>query len=159
MANIKSLFLPLRDVLINSDSLITRSWQVFFRDLTKVINSLGIEQSFTLLNNQTTSQFITGLSFDSEKDKCIFCDYLIQRITSSSELIEAGLLRIVYLSSSNTWNLSVVGSSGPHSSGVTFSITTDGKIKYTSTNVGGTPVLFKLSTRSRVMSGVNLVWS
>lgn len=155
MAILTSVKIPYLEQVAGADGLIVRSWQLFFRALLNLVEPLGAEKTFDLLNNQSTVVYIKGFNFESKKETQAFVDYNIQRTTSTSELVESGVLRVVYMPKTEVWAISVVGTSGPDSSGVTFTITSDGYVQYTSTNVGGTPITFKVSTRSRTLSGKN----
>lgn len=155
MASSKSLKAPFNDEITDKSSIITRTWQDFISLLIKNLDPLGVEKSFTLLNNQSTAAFIEGLVFDSTKVRMAFIDFNIQRTTDLDEYNESGMLKITYRPEVGLWRLDVINDSTPDDSGVTFSITSDGRIKYTSTNYGTTTSVFKLSVRARTLSGRN----
>lgn len=155
MAIPRSLRAPYLEELIDDKNIITRAWQEFFRLLLNIIEPLGVEKSFTLLNNQASSVFIEGFRFDSTQVRQAFIDYNIQRTTNLDEFNESGLFKITYRPQVNLWQLEMINQNTPDDSGVTFSIDADGRIKYTSTNYGTTTSVFTLSVRARALSGKN----
>lgn len=157
MAKQTTLNIPNLEQVVDDKGMLTRVWQTVFRYLQNVIDPLGVEKTFEILNNKASATNIDGLIFDSSKVSQVFIDYVIQRITSSTELVESGVLRAVYLPTSETWSLVTVGTTGPNVSGVSFTIDSTGRIKYISTNVAGTPVTSTLSIRARTLSGKNFL--
>lgn len=155
MAKQTTLNIPNLEQVVDDKGMLTRIWQTVFRYLQNTLDPLGVEKTFEILNNQASATNIDGLIFDSSRVSQIFIDYVIQRITTTTELVESGVLRAVYLPTSLTWSLVTVGTTGPSVSGVTFTIDATGRIKYTSTNVGGTPITSTLSIRARTLSGKN----
>lgn len=237
---LRTLLPPFRDKFIDENSNLTQSWFFFFKDLVNFVNPLGQEKTFDLLNNISTATLIPGFAFDKATEKCVFVDYLIQRVTTgtgATELISGGFLILVYKKASDSWEIqynsiqssgvftaattdvctrayhgfklgdqvqvSSTGSlpsglntsvnyfvmpltfdtfklalslsdaqngiavditsvgSGIHTlypnPGLQFSITTDGKVKYTTSNITGTPSISKLTIRPRTLSGANFV--
>ncbi len=157
MAKQTTLIVPYLEQVLDASGMLTRIWQNLFRYLQNTIDPLGVEKTFSIENNKAVATNIDGLIFDSSKVSQVFIDYVIQRITSSTELVESGVLRAVYLPTSLTWSLVTVGTTGPSVSGVTFTIDATGRIKYTSTNIAGTPVTSTLSIRARTLSGKNFL--
>lgn len=157
MAKQTTLIVPYLEQVVDSAGMLTRVWQNLFRYLQNTIDPLGVEKTFEIENNKATATNIEGFIFDSSKVSQVFIDYVIQRITSSTELVESGVLRAVYLPTSLTWSLVTVGTTGPSVSGVTLSIDSTGRIKYTSTNIGGTQKTSTLSIRARTLSGKNFL--
>lgn len=157
MAKQTTLNIPNLEQVVDDKGMLTRIWQTVFRYLQNTLDPLGVEKTFIIENNKASVTNIDGLIFDSSKVSQVFIDYVIQRITSSTELVESGVLRAVYLPTSLTWSLVTVGTTGPSVSGVTFTIDATGRIKYTSTNIAGTPITSTLSIRARTLSGKNFL--
>lgn len=155
MISLKSLIAPFRDQVSDENGIMNLNWQTFLRDLISRLVSLGYEKSYELENN-VSNQLLSGFVYDSDKIKGVLVDYFIQRKTSTTDQVELGILRICKSVSGN-WQISKMFTAAPDDCGVTFSITTDGKVRYTSTNNTSPQSFFKLSIRDRVMSGVNLV--
>lgn len=118
----KELFIPLRDVMIEKTGLLSRAWLDFFSYLKKIIDPLGVEKSFTLLNNQVAPTKITGLILDKDSIRQAVADYLIQRITSTTELIESGILIFTYRPTAKDWRITTTEQNRPDDSGVDFNI-------------------------------------
>lgn len=157
MAIPQSLDIPYKEKLVDDSGFMTRVAQDFFRFIKNALDPLGIEKTYNLLNNQSTATKITGLRFNKNQVRQVFIDYFIQRVTSTTELVEAGVLRLVYKPDSELWNISYLVPNGPDNAGVVFIVdTSTGEIQYTSTNVSGTQETFKLSIRARTMFGGNL---
>lgn len=157
MAKQTTLNIPNLEQVVDDKGMLTRVWQTVFRYLQNTLDPLGVEKTFIIENNKASATNIDGLIFDSSKVSQVFIDYVIQRITTTTELVESGVLRAVYLPKTLTWNLAPVGTPGPSASGVTLTIDSTGRIKYTSTNVAGTPVTSTLSIRARTLSGKNFL--
>lgn len=157
MAKQTTLNIPNLEQVVDDKGMLTRIWQTVFRYLQNTLDPLGVEKTFIIENNKASATNIDGLIFDSSKVSQVFIDYVIQRITTTNELVESGILRAVYLPTSLTWSLVTVGTTGPSVSGVAFTIDATGRIKYTSTNVAGTPVTSTLSIRARTLSGKNFL--
>jgi hypothetical protein len=154
-----SVTVPYQDAVVDKkDLLITRTWSFFFRSIQAALDPLGVEQYFTLVNNQSVAADIDGLKFDLAKVGQVTVDYLIQRVTTgggATELIETGTLYAAYKPTSNDWFLINV----PSSAGITLSITSSGQIQYTSTNVTGTASISKLTFRARTLAAKNSQYS
>lgn len=157
MAIQTTLNIPNLEQVVDNKGMLTRIWQNVFRYLQNTLDPLGVEKTFSIENNKAVATNIDGLVFDSSKVSQVFIDYVIQRITTTNELVESGILRAVYLPSSISWNLSSVITAGPGASGVTLTIDSTGRIKYTSSNLGGTPITSTLSVRARTLSGKNFL--
>jgi hypothetical protein len=153
---LNSFQIPFRDKMNDDRGFLVRSWEDFFKYLKDIVDPLGLEKSFTILNNQSVAVKFDGLVLNKNITRQAFIDYFIQRISNSVELIETGILRAVYLPTSNTWIIANMGGSGPATSGITFSINSSGEILYTSTNAAGTFTVSKLTVRVRTMFGKNL---
>lgn len=149
---------PLRDMVTESDRLVSPPWKDFFTLLKKILDPLGVEKSFTLVNNQALAAEITGLAFDSSNTKQAIIEYFVQRVTTGGgavELHETGLLYAVWQQTTEAWSISN-GVGYPEDAGIVFSIATSGtvgNVKYTTTNETGTASVSKLSYRVRSMVG------
>lgn len=155
--NVRSIDVPYQQPLIEKASgVLTISWQNFFRSLFERVYSIGIESSFSLVNNQSVASNIEGLQFDYRKVNQAIIEYVIQRITgptlSPTELIQTGCFAVVYKPVAGTWNIVNIGSTGPDSAGITFSITTGGQVQYTSSNMTGTANVSKITYRARTLN-------
>jgi hypothetical protein len=148
----KSIEVPFQDAVVSQGGLLSYVWNNFFRNLYTLISHIGFETSFELVDNQTTAAPIEGLKFDPLKNQQIFIDYIIQRITGSSELIETGILAIVYKPKAATWSVSKLVTGVPDNAGITFSITSSGQLQYTSTDMAGTVYIQKVTYRTRTMA-------
>ncbi len=114
--------------------------------------SINLEQSFTLVNNQVSPANITGLFIDSTLYGGFSIDYRIYRNTTSTgatELSEQGWIIGTYKPVANTWEIS---DQSVAFAGITFSITAAGQVKYTSTNITGTPSHSYIKFKWRVSS-------
>lgn len=89
---------------------------------------------FTIANNQSSASNVTGLAFDNSTVRSAAIFYSIYRSSNTpSEYSETGTIYITYKPTAGSWELAQVGVG---SSGVTFTITSSGQIRYTSTNIG-----------------------
>lgn len=156
MALPKSLTIPIRDLMFEKGGILSRPWLNFFQYLKELIDPLGVEKSFNLLNNQAVPVKIPGLILD-EKSTFAFIKYGIQRVTDANEMIESNILSAVYRPSIGVWEIAEIGTSVPDDAGVTFSISGDRQVAYQSTNLASPQKIFKLSIRIETLSGGNLV--
>lgn len=153
-----SLQVPYKDSVVDKLGMLSRVWTVFFRGMHANLSSLGVERYFQIENNVSSALPITGLTFNPETSSQAIIDFLIQRVTKNTgavELIESGTLRVVYLPNSESWNLAVVKTSGPHDSGVDFSITSNGQVEYISSNITGSPFISRMVYRARTLTAKN----
>lgn len=154
--------LPLREMLLEAAGQLTQPWAWFFRAIHERLKPLGIEKTFTLVNNQASAADVTGLVFDLRQTSQAIVEYLVQRITTSTgatELVESGIFIVSYMPTSATWELHSVSADTPDNSGVTFSVTSAGQVQYTSTNITGTASISKLTYRARTLGGKNSQYS
>lgn len=149
---------PIKDMLADDEGLLSRAWQTFFRKISDLLDYLGQESSFNLANNQAVAAAITGLIFDFGYTSQVIIDYVIQRTTSTTELIESGTLHLIYRPKTLTWSIYSASTLGD-ASGVTFSITSTGQVKYTSSNIGGTQVLSRIVFRKRELAAKSSLYS
>ncbi len=149
-----SIQIPVRDLIQDATGKLTRSWEIFFRTTKEALDTLGVERNYPLLNNQSTAIDIEGLNFDSAFVSQGIVDFLIQRITTgtgANELIASGTFHVVYKPISNSWALVMIGTPGPSTSGITFSITAIGEVRYISSNITGTASISRIVYRSRIL--------
>ncbi|CAB4152345.1 hypothetical protein UFOVP610_7 [uncultured Caudovirales phage] len=121
--------------------------------LYRLTNDKSFERSATILNNQAVAVDVPGLSFNSSSPSLISIEYILQRITTgggATQLIQSGILHLVRQPSTPSWNLRHIGSPGPDSS-ITFSVTSGGRIQYTSTNITGTASISKMTYRIKTI--------
>ncbi len=154
--NQRSIDVPYQQQLLErATGILTIPWQNFFRSLFDRIFPLGIEISFPLVNNQASAANIDGLQFDYRKVNQATVEYVIQRITTgtgATELIATGMFMVTYKPVSLTWHIVTIGTPGPSTSGITFSITTGGQVQYTSTNMTGDANISKITYRARTLA-------
>jgi len=150
----QSFEVPYRDKVLDNEGLLTMPWEWFFRALWERLNPLGAERSFDLENNQGTAANIDGMKFKKNKVSQATIEYLVQRVTtggSATELVESGILIATYNPTSEDWNLHAVDENNPEDAGITFSITSDGQVQYTSSNVTGDASISRIVWRARTM--------
>ncbi len=157
MAVINSLGfeVPYRDAVVEQGGLLSRVWQQFYTLLHLRLAPLGIEQSCPIANNVGSVTDITGMKFNSTKQNHAVVEYLIQRVTTSTgatALYAAGSFHVVYKASAGTWHIVAIGTPGPDSSGITFSITASGQVQYLSSNITGTANISKITWRARTLA-------
>lgn len=152
--------IPFADPVVESEKLtLSRSWQQFFRKIQDLIDYNSDEQSFALVNNQVAAADITPLTFDKRYTSYVIIDYVIQRTSSSAELIQTGILMAAYKPRANTWSIREYGTSGPDASGVTFSITSSGQVQYTTSNQAGTIALSRIVFRVKELKAKSSTYS
>lgn len=154
----KTLLVPNTEQLVDKMGAATRYFELFLRNVLDLLLPLGSEFSLNLENNIASATDILGLTFKKESEIQAFIEYVIQRTSTSGQLIESGILRVVYLPFTDSWSIGAAIPSGPHSSGLTFSITSAGQVQYTSTNYANQNK-FKISMRVRKLTGKNTVRS
>lgn len=152
----QSIQVPYNDSVIERTGLLSRIWVNFFKHLKDIVDMLGYEKSFNLLNFQATPQKINGLRFN-KKQIANFCEYVIQRITDNDEAIESGVFRVVYREKSDDFVYIADPNAGPNSSGVTLSINASGEMFYISNNNTNVQKKFKLTVRQAYLTGGNLL--
>lgn len=151
---------PFADPVVESGKLtLSRSWQQFFRKIQDLVNYISDEQTFTLVNNQAVAADITPLTFDYQYTSAAVIDYLIQRTSTSAEAVESGVITLVYLPESDTWNIAKTASLTVGAPGVTLSVTTDGQVQYATTNQAGTGKLSRIVFRVQEMKAKSSLYS
>ena len=109
-----------------------------------LIGHIGNEKSIDLANNSSATDLV-GVSIDKADASCVFFDYLIQRIHSASENVEAGTFIVSYLPDSDDYQIS----NGPSSAGVTITVTSSGQVQYATSNISGDISLSRITVRPR----------
>lgn len=158
----KTLSVPFSSSFSVEGGTMTEAWEGFFIDLQDRVKAMGDERHFILENNQSVAADIDGLFLSKNIDSQMFVDFLIQRYTedpSGFEAVEAGTLNIVYRPGARTYVVEHAVTSGPDTSGVTFSITSSGQVQYTSTDIAGTEKLSRIFFRMRPIAGKSLIYS
>jgi hypothetical protein len=154
----KALEVPHNDVIINEKGMLSASWEKFFFDLVSRLNPLGDERSFALVNNQVSPANVDGLAFNSNNTSCAFIKYLIQRVTTSTgatESNQSGILIATFEPITGAWHVREGITTGPDSSGITFSISSGGQVQYTSSNISGTNSYQKMTYRVETLAARN----
>lgn len=152
---------PYGDRVADQGGLLSRIWQKLFREISESLISLGTEKTFQLANNSGLKA-IEGLSFTSTSVSQAVIEYLVQRITTgagATEIITSGTLHAVYKPIAQNWALVPMGSPGPSTSGITFSISNLGQVLYTSTNITGTPSISRIVWKARTLSAKSALYS
>jgi uncharacterized protein YehS (DUF1456 family) len=140
---------PYRDEVVDENRKLSGVWSSFFRTIQDLIFYIKKESSFQLVNNQSVAANLSGLSFDKRYHSQAVIEYLIQRVSTSSELIESGRAVAVYLPDSDTWNISQVDDISVGVVGVVLSITSLGQVQYTTSNQAGTISISRIVYRVR----------
>jgi hypothetical protein len=163
MAIVRDSFdVPYRDRLVERGGFLTNTWQGLFRTLFDRVYPLGSERQFTLENNQSTPAAITELKVNSRAVSQATIDYLIQRVTtggSAVQLIESGVFVLTYNPTDSDWNIHVINEELPDDAGVDFTVDEDGQVKYTSTDITGTPSISRIIWRMRTLAGKSAQYS
>lgn len=155
MANLN---VPYSNEVLDEQGLLSRVWQQFFRLIEDALNYLGTETSIPLVNNQVAPANL--IKFDKAYTSGVFFEYLIQRITDSSELVELGEYTFWYMPSANSWFAarpfySYTGSP----TDISLGITADGQVYYTSTNQAGVKILSRIVFRKREIAAKSSLYS
>lgn len=123
--------------------------------LVAVVNTLSgtgdiLTTSFTIANNVSSAANVTGLNFDPSVVRGAIVDYSIYRSSSNpNELSETGTMYLAYKSTAATWELAQTYGG---SSGVTFTITNGGQVKYTSSEIGSGSYVGRMVFKARSFS-------
>lgn len=102
--------------------------------------------SFNIVNNTSSAANVSGLSFDTSTVRSAIVQYSIYRTSSTTEQSEVGHLYLTYKSTAASWE---IAQSYAGDSGVVFSITSGGQVKYTSTNFSGVSYSGKLKFNAK----------
>lgn len=118
--------------------------------MVSVVNSTSgsadiLLTSFNVANNVSVAANVTGATWDTSQVRSFIMQYSIYRSTTTVEESQVGTLYGTYKSALGSWDLSETFGG---SSGIVFSITSAGQLKYTSTNLGGTGYSGKLKFKA-----------
>jgi hypothetical protein len=150
---------PYADDVIDSGRKLTRPWEQFFRKIYDLLQYIRAEQTFTLVNNQAAAADVTPLTFDKRYVSHAVVEYLIQRVSSSSELVAGGRLSLIYAYDADAWTIANTVDVNVGTIGVTFSVTADGQVRYTTTNQAGTIETSRMIFRVRQLQGKSNLYS
>jgi hypothetical protein len=150
---------PIMERMINASGALTQAWSGFMRLISDALTYLGRENSFALVNNTAVAANIEGLKFDYRYTSACFVEYLIQRVTSTTVKLQAGIKIVVFNPDTLGWTIAEYGTSGPDAAGITFTITATGQVQYTSTNLGGTEELSRIVWRQREIAAKSSLYS
>ena len=159
MSLTKSFKAPFTSLVIDQRGLLSFVWTQFFSLISSALAYLGEEMYFDLVNNQSSAVNIDRMFFDKGLVSAGFVEYLIQRVTSTTNRIQLGILRVTYNPDTDLWSLAEYGTSGPDSAGITFSITSTGQIQYVSSNLGGTQEISRIVFRMRTIQAKSSTYS
>ena len=128
-----------------NDATIYASWWNDIR--TALVNAFGaggvIETQFTIADNQSSYQDITGLVFDHNVVRSVRIEYTIYRTNGGGvERRESGYLTAHYKAVAGTWTYSRLTTHGDDALNIADSlfVTTAGQVQYKSDSVGATYV-------------------
>ena len=131
-----------RPVPSGSDFLYHFSFKIIrVLDFTYTTEELGVgsitETQHTITNDQTSWADVTGLSFDNTAVRGARIHYTVNRYhtTPNSETTEFGEIQIAYDTLNDTWE---IYRSSAGDAGMTFQITSAGKVQYKSSDISGT---------------------
>lgn len=158
----ESFDVPYRNPLIERSGMLTTAWTNFFRSLFDRLLPLGAERSCQIANNQSGAADVVGLKVNARAVSQAVVDYLIQRVTTSTgatELVESGIFILAYRPTDEDWDLSIVSEETPDDAGVDFSVTADGQVQYTSSDITGTPSISRVLWRMRTLAGKSTQYS
>lgn len=116
--------------------------------------SFVTETSFTVANNQSAAANVTGLLFDHTLVRSAIIDIDVYRNTTSTgatELKEVRSFTASWKPVAAAWTLTDIGGGGDDS-GVVLTITSAGQVKYTSTNITGTPATSVMKFKARTFA-------
>lgn len=153
---------PYKDPITDEAGMLSTAWTWFYKALVERLYPLGIERSFTLANNQSVAADIEDMKVNARGVSQAVVEFLIQRVTTDAdavELIESGSFILSYNPTANDWNISLTTINVPDNSGVDFTVTADGQVQYTSTNVGGTPSISRVVWRMRTLAAKTTLYS
>ena len=153
----ESFQVPYRTYISTPIGMITKTWESFFRTLHERLDPLGDEQSAQLQEGVLTPAAIEGLKLDSSKQQYVIIEFLLQRIHTGTisgtlDLADVGYMNCVYRPKLKEWTAFIKQELFPDVTGFALSMGIDGQVKYTSTNLGGTKVLSRITYRMRTMS-------
>ncbi len=121
---------------------VTAAWWNAIR--TALINAFGDqvtgETSFTIADDQSSSEDVTGLSFDSAEVVFAKISYVILRSDGTTPRRESGTLWATFDNASSSWALDRRSNFGDalNMGADSLTITAGGQVQYQSDSVGGT---------------------
>ncbi len=95
------------------------------------------ETSFTIANGNAVAAAVTGLLLDSASYKAAIVFVEIRRKTATNEVVSTGFLKLHYRDLTSAWDTPVVTELGGDDTGVTFTCSAAGQVKYVSSTVSG----------------------
>lgn len=158
----ESLSVPYNDRAVDKEGFLSNVWTSFWQSLYDRIYPLGVETSFTLANNQSSPADVVGLKVNSRAVSMAIVEFLVQRVTtggSAVETVEAGSFILSYNPTAEDWNISLTHINAPDNSGVDFTVTAAGQVRYTSTNIGGDPSISRIVWRMRTLAAKSTQYS
>ena len=158
----ESFDLPVRERIADAGSIVSSVWASFFRSIYDRLYPLGIERTFTIVNNTAAPADITGLKVNARGVSQAFVEFLVQRVTTGGgavELIESGSFNLTYNPTAEDWNITLTQINVPDNSGVDFTVTATGQVQYTSSNVAGTASISRMFWRMRTLAGKSSQYS
>lgn len=93
------------------------------------------ESTFTFANNASATN-VTGFLFDSTVYKAVTVLVNYRRLTATNESVGVATIQCVYRELTSSWDIAGVSEVGDDS-GLTFTITSAGQLKYASSNITG----------------------
>ncbi len=147
---VESGFLTL-DYLPRSDS-----WSLWRRP-----NNI-FEARSAIVNNQSTPLNVPGLKFDFQSVQSVLIEFEAFRITTgggATTAIEKGSVFLISNPSTGSWSIQNPSSHWPNNSGLTFSVDSDGQVKYVSTNFTGDPSVSEVHLNASVTSRNGIAFS
>lgn len=124
------------------------------KSLEEVMGPGDLSQKTSTIDNGVTSpkRDILGFFIDPAIVRAAVCEYSVHRKTSSTERVEVGQLFIMYKSGINGANSGFeIVQVGGGFAGVTFSITSNGQVQYTSVGLDGENHIGKITFRARAL--------
>jgi hypothetical protein len=148
-----------KDQLQDRGGILNQAWFWFFRAVHDRLNPLGSETSVQLENNISEAKAVEGLKVNQRGVSQATVEFLVQRVTSVSELIETGSFILSYNPTSEDWNISLTNINQPDDSGVDFTVDATGQVLYTSSDLSGTPIISRIVYRMRTLSAKSALYS
>lgn len=157
-----SFDVPYSSTVIDKTLMLTAGWVNFFRSLYDRLMPLGIERSFQIPNNIASAADVESLKVNARSVSQAIVEFLVQRVTvgvGATEVIESGSFMLTYNPTSADWQYTPVLINLPDDSGVDFTVTTDGQVQYTSSNITGTGSISRVVWRMRTLAGKSSQYS
>lgn len=127
--------------------------QAVTETLTLIVGPNDILQtSFSINNNQTTSELVRGLYFNPTQVRAANINYSVFRSTASSTTVETGELLITYDATQSVNQKWKITQRSNGSAGVLFTLDDSGQFFYTSSNIAGTSYSGILRFTARTLS-------